>query len=362
MRVLYVISTLEGGGAESQLCSYAIEQKKLYPDVCFEICAIKKGGVFEKKLKENGIKYSVLNSSGILKSVIKLRKIIKNGKFDIVHAHMFLSDVVARFATVMTKAKVVATHHGLGKWKKKHLIILDKLTKFRVDSFVMVSEQSMELRIKREKYPREKTQVIYNGIADSFLSESPKKLPAAGEKIIVGTTARMTDNKQINLMIDVMKDLENIPQLHYEIIGHGENYEKLVEQTKTLGLEDRVHFLGWQDDVLSHIRNWHIFALPSINEDLPVSMLECMAQGVVPVASRVGGIITLLDNNKNGILCDSSDRKTFTDAVEQLVTHPELYENLSKNARQLVSDTFLISNSVNKTISLYNKLLNGQNI
>ena len=52
MRVLYVISTLEGGGAESQLCSYAIEQKKLYPDVCFEICAIKKGGVFEKKLKE----------------------------------------------------------------------------------------------------------------------------------------------------------------------------------------------------------------------------------------------------------------------------------------------------------------------
>lgn len=357
MRVFYVISTLEGGGAESQLCSYAVELKKLHPDIYFEICALKRGGVFEKKLADNGIKYTVLNANGVLSSAIKLRKKLKEGRFDIVHAHMFLSDIVSRIATVFTRIKVVATHHGLGKWKKKPLILLDKLTKFRVDGFVMVSEQSMELRLKREKYPREKTQVIYNGISSEFLSSESKKFPADGEKIIVGTTARMTDNKQINLMIDVIKDLEKYPYLHYEIIGQGENYEKLVAQTKELGLTERVHFLGWQDNILQYIKNWHMFALPSINEDLPVSMLECMAQGVVPVASSVGGIITLLDGNRNGMLCDSSDRKTFADAIEYLITNREAYEKMSVNARQFIADTFLINKTIEKTLAVYKKLL-----
>lgn len=358
MRVLYVISTLEGGGAESQLCSYAIELKRLYPDVYFEICAIKSGGVFEKKIRENGIKYTVLKSNNLVKSVFMLRKIIQKGKFDIVHAHMLLSDIISRFATITTSAKLVATHHGLGKWKKKPLILLDKMTKFRVDNFVMVSEQSMHLRLKREKYPREKTQVIFNGISSDFLSKEPKELPESDQKIIIGTTARMTDNKQINLMIDVMKDLEQSPNIFYEIIGHGENYEKLVEQTKILNLTERVRFLGWQDNILPIIERWHIFAMPSINEDLPVSMLECMAQGIVPVASSVGGIIALLNENKNGILCDSANRKTFTDAIEYLIANPNEYKKISKNARQFICETFLISNTVDKTIALYKKTLN----
>ena len=220
----------------------------------------------------------------------------------------------------------------------------------------MVSEQSMKLRLEREKYPIAKTQVIFNGISRDFLSEQPKSLPTNGEKIIIGTTARMTDNKQINLMIDVMKDLEDYPHVCYEIIGNGENYDKLVKQTKELNLTDRVHFLGWQDDVLPIINRWHIFALPSINEDLPVSMLECMAQGVVPVASSVGGIITLLNKNKNGILCDSSNKETFVEAIRYLLSHPDEYATLSKNAKNFIRDTFLISKTVEKTMAIYNSL------
>ena len=358
MKVLYVISTLGGGGAESQLCAYAIELKRLRPDISFEICAIKKGGVFEKKLNENGIKYTVLNSSNIVTSIFKLRKLIKVGKFDIVHAHMFLSDIVSRLASVFLSNKVVATHHGLGMWKKKPLIFLDKCTKHLVDRFVMVSEQSMELRLKREKYPREKTSVIYNGIQRSFLSDESKVLPEKDKKIIIGTTARMTDNKQIDLMINVMKDLEDHTNLYYEIIGEGENYEKLIRQVKELGLEDRVYFWGWCDDIVPITKNWSIFALPSVNEDLPVSMLECMAQGIVPVASTVGGIITLLDEGKNGILCDSGNRRTFADAIEHLISSPEDYARLSHNCRELIKNKFLIEVAVEKTVSLYNEILN----
>ena len=119
MKVLYVISTLGGGGAESQLCSFAIELSRSHPKVDFEICALKDGGVFESTLEKNKIKYTVLHTKGILKSIFKLRRVIKTRKIDVVHAHMFLSDIVSRYATLFTGCKLVSTHHGLGKWKNK---------------------------------------------------------------------------------------------------------------------------------------------------------------------------------------------------------------------------------------------------
>ena len=356
MRVLYVISTLGGGGAESQLCSYATELKKQHPEIEFAICAIKSGGVFEKKLSENGIHYTVLNSTNIVKSVFALRKLLKSYKPDVVHAHMFLSDIVSRYATVFTKCKLVSTHHGLGKWKNKLHIALDKLSKHRVDRFVMVSEQSMQIRLNREKYPKEKTRVIFNGISDRFLTESSKSIENPGS-VVVGTIARMTDNKQINLMLDAISEIKiKYPTIRYEIVGEGENYDRLIRQAQELGIEDNVVFWGWQDDVLSITRNWHIFALPSINEDLPVAMLECMAQGIVPVASTVGGIITLLDENRNGVLCDSSDVHSFINAIVWLAENGDKYNEMSENCINIVKNRFLISANVENTLRMYQEL------
>lgn len=356
MKILYVISTLGGGGAESQLCTYALELKKRHPEYDFEICAIKTGGVFEKKLFEAGISYTVLNSYSLPKSVVLVRKLIKDKRFDIIHAHMFLSDIVTRLATIGYNTKVVATHHGLGKWKTKPMLLLDRITQWRVDQFIMVSQQSYNIRLRRERYPANKMMVIYNGLSEDFVKTQSKSLPANGERIVIGTTARLTDNKQINLMIDVMKDLAAYPNLFYEVVGEGENFEKLINQTKRLGIESRVHFWGWQDDVTGIIENWHIFALPSINEDLPVAMMECMAQGIVPVASRVGGIITLLQNGENGILCDSGNRNTFTEGIIYLLEHPDEYARCSERCIKTIRENFLIQKTVEDTVAVYEKL------
>ncbi len=356
MKILYLISTLGGGGAESQLCTYALELKKTHLEIDFDICAIKQGGVFEKKLSDAGIRVFILNSQNLLKSILMVRKMVRAERYDIVHAHMFLSDIVSRFATIGLKTKIVATHHGLGTWKTRCVLLLDHLSKFRVDRFVMVSQQSYEIRLQREKYPAHKMHVIYNGISDRFLSQRGKCLPKAGEKIVVGTIARMTDNKQINLMIDAVKQLEKYPNLYYELIGEGENYEKLVQQVKDLDLTFRVKFWGWKDDILPITKEWHIFALPSVNEDLPVALMECMAQGIVPVASRVGGIITLLDEGNNGILCDSSKTTTFVSAIEELICNPKEYERYSVNCRKLIQEQFLIGKTVQGTVAIYREL------
>ena len=96
--------------------------------------------------------------------------------------------------------------------------------------------------------------------------------------------------------------------------------------------------------------------MASINEDLPIAMMECMAQGIVPIASRVGGIITLLENGENGILCDSQNRKTFSDAIIYLLEHPEKYAEMSMRCRDTIKNNFLIKKTVDDTVSMYEKL------
>ena len=354
MKVLYVIATLGGGGAESQLCYFVDYLKQSHQEISFDVCALKSGGILEKRLKHSNVRYFINHTGSLMQNAMQLHRIIKEGQYDLIHAHMLYADIVCRFASICLPVKVIATHHGLGKWKSKPLILFDRLTKHLVDGFITVSDESKKLRIRREKYPKDKTTVIYNGIPSFYFTNEAKCL---GKKIIIGTIARFTDNKQIDMMIKIMNDLRDNPDLSLEIIGDGEKSGQLHELTEELGLTERVRFWGWQDDILPIICHWHIFLMCSINEDLPVSMLEAMAQGIVPVASTVGGIPEILDQGKNGMLCNSQDRATFVEGIKELITDPKAYEIKSSKCEEYVQKHFSIRESVQQTINLYHKIL-----
>lgn len=355
-KILYLISTLGGGGAESQVCSFTKEISDSHPELQFKICVLKTGGVLESRLRDAEIPYVVIGGKNMLGHILAVMRLVRREGYTIIHAHMLYSDIVARVVGIFTKSKVVATHHGLGKWKKPWLIILDRITKGLVDRFVMVSDESKEIRIRREKYPINKIDVIYNGISGRFCSKQAKTMPL-DKPIVIGTIARFTDNKQINVLIDAFHSLmKRHNNIHLNIIGDGENAEKLKLQVAILGIEPYVTFHGWVDDVLQIINKWHIFVLCSVNEDLPVSILETMAQGIVPVASRVGGIPFLLKNGEHGILCDSKVTETFTDGMDYLISHPDEYSIMSKKCLEYVKNNFLISEAVDKTLKIYQEI------
>ncbi len=355
-KVLYLISTLGGGGAESYLCSFSEELALSHPEVSFTICALKKGGVFQKKLQDCNMKHMVIGGKGIIRHAVIVARLVRKERIDIIHSHMLYADIVARLAKLMSKCYVVSTHHGLGKWKKKLLIAIDRLTKGLVDHFIMVSDKSKEIRIKREKYSPDKITVIYNGISQRFCENEGKTI---GNKITIGTIARFTDNKQINLLIDVFYALRGIGNINLEIIGAGENEIALKQQVKNLKIEEQVTFHGWLNDIKPVTKNWNIFVLCSINEDLPISLIETMAQGIVPVASNVGGIPLLLKNGELGMLCDSKNKEVFIDGIRFLIDNPDVYQSMSTAAVKYIKDNFLIDMSVEKTLDIYNKLIKG---
>ena len=344
MNVLYVITTFDGGGAESQLYSFCKCLKEQTGDISFSLCALKKGGVFEKKLRDSNLPYQIIGGKSFIKHIVKVHKIIKQKKINIVHAHMMYSDLVCRLATIGTKCKVVSTHHGLGKWKKKWLIFLDKITKKRVSHFIVVSEKSYEIRKEREKYPPSKMSVIYNGIPDSFFEIEGKTL--SNEKIVFGCVARFTKNKQMHLLVEVLNALRGDKRLCVEFVGEGDEMKSVKELVNKYKLSNRVVFHGWSDNVKSIISKWHFFMLCSINEDFPVSLLEAMACGLVPIASRVGGIPYILNDGQIGSLCNPELPESFALGISKYLSNNNLYNIHSCASIKRIQDNFSIEKNV----------------
>ena len=354
MKILYVISTFGGGGAESQLFTFC-EHLQKQTNVSFSVLALKSGGSIEIRFKEAGINYDICGNSSFLKNVRAVHKIIKKEKYDIVHAHMLYSDIVCRLAITGTKTKLVSTHHGLGKWKKKWLLFLDKITKWKVSHFIMVSQESYKIRVKREKYPPKKMSVVFNGIDSNIISKSPKTI--GKDKIVFGCVARFTQNKQINYLVNILNELRDDKRFCLELVGEGEEKDKVEEMVNSMHLSDRVVFHGWSNSVIDIISQWNFFVLCSINEDLPVSLLESMARGLVPIASRVGGIPDVLQNGKLGYLCNSSSFLDYLQGINYYTNDPVLYSSTSANCEKFIEENFSINKSVEKTIDIYNKIL-----
>lgn len=353
IKVLYVISTLGGGGAENQLFYFCSNLSKK-ESVSFDVCAIRDGGVLEKRFINIGVKPLILNARSFLKAVIKLRKTIKRGGYDIVHAHMFFSDIVCRLATLGLKVKIVCTHHGLGMWKKNWLVLFDKMTKNRVDHFIVVSERSYEIRKTREKYPPAKMSVIYNGVPDYFFMDSKKQLPK--DVIVFGCVARFTKNKQMNYLVEVLNKLKKTYNLRLELVGEGEEFSSVQKLVSDYNLENNVVFHGWSDKIRDIISSWDYFMLCSINEDLPVSLLEAMAVGLVPIATNVGGIPKLLNYGELGVLCDSNDFQSYCDGLTSLIESHK-YSIISEKCIEYVRKNFSIENNVEKCLALYSSIL-----
>ena len=355
MKILYVITSFGGGGAESQLFSFATCLKK-HKEVEFKLCALKKSGEFEQKIQQEDIPYIIFGISSIVKNITKLHHELKNGKYDIVHAHMLYSDIVCRIASIGTSVKVVATHHGLGRWKKRWLIALDKLTKHRVDHFIMVSDKSYEIRLDREKYPASKMTVIYNGISSDFVAGNSRTL--SKDKITLGCVARFTENKQMHFPVEVLRELEEQNNnVFVEFVGQGETEDYVKELANSYKLEERVTFHGWSNDVKSIISQWDFFLLCSINEDFPVSLLEAMGRGIVPIVSNVGGIPKILDGGRLGVLCDSRDYHSFTEGVLKYIDDVDQYSKTSRNCIENIRNNFSIEKNVEKCLQIYEKLL-----
>lgn len=361
LRILHVTFNMGIGGTEQvirQLVSGMAPERAHNEVVCIDGSV---GPVGEAMMAEGITIHALKRRPGLDWSMIaELHRIIREGKFDIVHCHQYTPFFYGRFAAFGTPAKVVFTEHGRFhpdryRWKA---IAVNRLLGLLTPGLVAISSATREALARYEFMPKSRIKVIYNGIR--ALANDPdeaadlrRNLGIEPTDIVVGTVARLDPVKNQALMLQSFaRLLKQHPDSWLLIVGDGPERGPLEALSRTLSIEERVLFVGFQNQPARYLTAMNVFLLSSHTEGTSMTLLEAMCLGIPPVVTDVGGNSEIVTHGKTGLLTPTEDVDRFTHAIDRLLADPELYQNIKKQCLEEFEQRF----SVDGMVGAYEKL------
>jgi L-malate glycosyltransferase len=185
-------------------------------------------------------------------------------------------------------------------------------------------------RLARERVPRSRIRVIPNGIELEAYGPSNNDRPI--RRIV--TVANLRPEKAHEVLFEAAElVLRRCPDAEFVIAGNGPRRQELEDLARSRGIATNVRFVGHVDDVPALLASSDLFVLPSRSEAFPNSVLEAMATGLPVVATRVGGIIELVENQRTGVLVPPDDARALGHAILDLIQWRSHAVRLGRAAR-----------------------------
>lgn len=370
MKILHIINNLGSGGAEKLIEDLLLLINNTDGIKVDLLLLTDKNNVFDKELTKNGIQIKIVPTNKIYNplNIHYIRKYIKKGRYDVVHVHLFPSLYWVSFASKLifkNKPKFVCTEHSTHNQRreKRYFRIVDKLVYSSYDKIISISRQTEDNLIEWLKAKnKSKFVVIENGInLKKFKEAKPYLKHEINAKFnedtkLICMVGRFSEDKDQPTLIKAMK---YIPfNVHLLLVGEGPLKEKNKELVKQINLEDRVHFLGFRDDVPRILKTVDIVVLSSPLEGLPLSAVEGMAAGKPLIGSNVPGIKEVVENY--GLLFSKGNSEELANKINQLINDPLKYNEIAENC-QLRANSYSIEKMGHEYIEQYKELLNCKN-
>lgn len=263
----------------------------------------------------------------------QLKKHLDNEHYDIIHCHTPMGSVIARLAASSTRnrgTKVIYTAHGFHFFKGASKI--NWLIYYPIER-VLAHKTDMLITMNREDYNRAKKfkakrVECVNGVGfdlNKFTESSPEKkqdirrmLGLQEDDTFAISVAQLIKRKNHMVLIHAVEKL-NDPKFHLYICGDGVQEAELQEKVKEHGLEKQIHFLGFRRDIYKLCSAADLFLFASLQEGLPVAIMEAMACGLPIVASKIRGNADLIDSGKGGYLVNPTDVDGFVKAIKHIM-------------------------------------------
>jgi glycosyltransferase involved in cell wall biosynthesis len=363
INVLHVINSLHAGGAEALLKNFTLQVKKhnkKYNDFDIEVAILYPEDIFREDIEKAGIPVWKLglNFKYDLRGIIKLISLIKRGKYNVVHVHLFPANLFMSLASLFLpkNIKFIYSEHNVYNRRRSFKIfkILDTFIYSRYYKIIGVSKQVQVALIEWLPALQKKSVVISNAVSVPDLSNwSPVK------KYDVLFVGRLTKAKGVDILLKAINILKEKYQKEIKaaIVGKGYLEEELKELVMELGIEKEVEFLGVRRDIEKLMKSTKLFVLPSRWEGLPLTVLEAMSSGAGIIAAKVGGIPEVIEHKKEGILISPDDPEALAGAIAKLLKDRELRVKLSINAYQKVKEKYSIEVYTKDLLELYKSLI-----
>jgi len=280
----------------------------------------------------------------MLSTLHTIRMLIKDGfRPDVIHAHEYMpAGLAAVLIGRLYGLPVVITEHYSGFPRGLVRGLSLRLAKFAFEHADLVCPVSEDLRRHIERLGiRARFHVVPNVVDTSLFypSQEPSQSPDGKKRLL--TVARLVPVKGIPYLLEALAILKmKRSDFLLDIVGDGPNRAEYEELTRRLGLQEFVRFHGVvsKPEVVDLMRKATCFVLSSEWENLPCVIIEAMASGLPVVATSVGGVPEIV-NDELGKLVPSRDARSLAEAVSEVLTNPEHYkaQRLASNARQRFS-------------------------
>lgn len=356
-----VVLSLECGGSETLARDIALS---LDP-VRFQtsICALDAGGPLERDLREAGRPVHVVGRRPGVDWALpaRLYRFFRRQKVDIVQTHHLAPLIYSALPARLAGAYLVHVEHerfSYGNVKARRRLRLLAALCHRI---VVVGGDIKDYLVRSAMIPASKVSVIGNGVdvkryaAPPRLSRRECGLPEEGR--LIGHVGRLAAAKDQATLLSAFKGVGAVyPDARLVVVGDGPLRSDLEELARALGIESRVTFLGLRFDVPDLLPHFELFVLSSVNEGLPLAILEAMAAARPVLSTAVGEIPAVIDHRVTGLLVSPGDAKLLADGLTTLLERPEWAAELGRGARSVVEARFSVQRSVVKFRTLYGEL------
>ncbi len=305
----------------------------------------------------------VIRSHVDLSLVPRLARFIRRGGYDAVHTHLIHADLHGAIAAAFGGARwLFTTRHNDNRFRLNPVIrALNRALWAAVDRGIAISESLRRFCIGVEGAPPGKVVTIYYGIEPP--TELPKgtaraalrnELGLRSDAVLVGMACRLVEQKGV---VYALRGFEKVAgrdvDAHLVIAGDGPLRESLEAEAHESGLDGRVHFLGWRDDVQAIMAGLDVFLMPSLWEGFGMALLEAMGQSLPIVATRVSAIPEIVIEGETGLLVPPSDPGAIAKALNSLLADPASRREMGARGRARLIDHFGADRMVEKTIKFY---------
>ncbi len=286
--------------------------------------------------RERGVTVEIIPCDGRLdwKAVRAIRRCVQTHRIDLIHTHGYKANFFGWVARRKLGIPVVATIHI---WSERNAYlhfytILDRLILRWFDKAVGVSKEIVNL-LRRAGIAPEKIDKVSNGIhVEMFEGAPPTLAEEIGKKdrVLLGMVSRLLPEKGVVHYVRAAQQVLAVcPQAFFVLVGDGPEGPKLKALVRELGIENSVLFAGRRSDMPSVYASLDIFVLPSLNEGMPLVILEAMAAKRAVIATRIAGIPEIIQHEKTGLLIEPGDITPLRDSIVRLISDRELRDRLA---------------------------------
>jgi glycosyltransferase involved in cell wall biosynthesis len=350
LNILHSIDTPGPGGAETVYLDIVtgLDRARF---TSFPVIPAK--GWIHDQLQEQGLDPIIIDPKGSfnIRYLWQLVKVIRKQNIDLIHSHLFGSNVYCSLAGLLTSTPVISTFHGFvdaggsGQAMKSKVAVINKGSK----KIVFVSHQLKKHFIENYGIAQARAEVIYNGIDPSKFKPGKNnalkdKLGLAGDDTVVGSIGNIRPAKGYDILLRAAAEVKRRRRDVKFVIagqGSGELYRELLALREKLNLQDTVFFLGFTKNTVDFLHGINLFLLSSTSEGFSLSLIEAMACGLPVISTKCGGPEEIVGHGVSGILVPPGDPHMLVNA---LLNRDERLETIMvENAVALVAKRFSLT-------------------